>query len=212
MTKNSWLMITAICTLTGASLAAAQPGHGGRFEKFDTNGDGVVTSQEAEAAALAHFSEADANKDGKVTADERKAAHERKRDEHFSDRDANDNGVLERSEVPRMPEEFFTKLDTDKSGGLSQVEMQAFGPGHHKGKHGDKGMRGDSDGDGVVTKAEALAKAKEMLTKFDTNKDGKVTREEAQAFMASDGHGRCDKGEHGQGHGRGPGAATTKSL
>ena len=77
MKKNSWLMISAICTLTGASLAAAQPGqHGGRFEKFDANKDGVVTTQEVEAAALAKFNEADTNKDGKVTPEERKAVHE----------------------------------------------------------------------------------------------------------------------------------------
>jgi Ca2+-binding EF-hand superfamily protein len=198
MKKNSWLMISAICTLTGASLAAAQPGHGGRFEKFDANKDGVVTAQEVEAAALARFNEADANKDGKVTAEERKAVHEQKREDRFADRDANDNGVLERSEVAKMPEEFFTKLDTDKSGSLSKAEMEGFGHGRRHGKHGDKGMRFDSDGDGAVSKAEALSKAKEMMTKFDTNKDGKVTKDEAAAFMASHkgrfGGGHCDHG------------------
>jgi Ca2+-binding EF-hand superfamily protein len=199
MKKNSWLMISAICTLTGASLAAAQPGHGGRFEKFDANKDGVVTSQEVEAAALARFNETDTNKDGKVTAEERKAAHESKREQKFEDRDANDNGLLERSEVQRMPEEFFSRLDTDKSGSLSPAEMQAFGHGRHGGKHGGKAMHADSNGDGALTKAEALAKAKEMMTKFDTNSDGKVTQAEAKAFMESHrgrfGHGDCSKGK-----------------
>ncbi len=206
MKKNGWLIISAICTLTGASQAAAQPGrHGGHFEKFDANKDGVVTTQEVEAAALARFNESDTNKDGKVTAEERKAAHQRKGDEHFADRDANDDGVLDRSEVSRMPEQFFTKHETDKSGTLSQAEMQASGHGRRGGKHGDRGKHADSDGDGALSKAEALAKAKQMMTKFDTNSDGKVTREEAKAFMEAR-HGSCEHGKHG------PRAGAQKTL
>ena len=45
------------------------------FEMADSNHDGRVSLQEAEAAALAHFDRADANHDGKITPDEREAAH-----------------------------------------------------------------------------------------------------------------------------------------
>ncbi len=203
MKKNSWLIISAICTLTGASLAAAQPGHGGHFEKFDANNDGVVTTQEVEAFALARFNKADANKDGKVTAEERKALRDQRREDKFADRDANGNGVLERSEVAKMPDALFEKLDTDKSGSLSPAELEAFGPGHHRGKHAGKRGHFGSDGDGAVSKAEALSKAKKMMAKFDTNGDGKVTKEEAAAFMASHkgrfGHGgHCEHGGEGK--------------
>ena len=41
------------------------------FEMADTNHDGRVSLQEAEAAALAHFDKADLNHDGRITPDER---------------------------------------------------------------------------------------------------------------------------------------------
>jgi len=51
-------------------------GFGGHlFEMADSNHDGRVSLQEAEAAALAHFDRADANHDGKITPDEREQAH-----------------------------------------------------------------------------------------------------------------------------------------
>jgi Ca2+-binding EF-hand superfamily protein len=47
-------------------------GFGARlFEIADTNHDGRVSLQEAEAAALAHFDRADLNHDGRITPDER---------------------------------------------------------------------------------------------------------------------------------------------
>lgn len=43
----------------------------------------------------------------------------------------------------------------------------------------------DTNRDGVVTKAEFLAKAERHFGMADTNKDGKITREEMQAQQAS---------------------------
>lgn len=55
-------------------------GFGGRmFEMADTNKDGRVTLQEAQAAALQHFDMADANRDGQITPDERRQMHQRMR-------------------------------------------------------------------------------------------------------------------------------------
>lgn len=55
---------------------------GHMFEMADTNKDGRVTLQEAQAAALQHFDMADANRDGQITPDERRQLHERMRSEH----------------------------------------------------------------------------------------------------------------------------------
>jgi Ca2+-binding EF-hand superfamily protein len=58
-------------------------------------------------------------------------------------------------------------------------------------EHGDKGARGakmfekqDTNGDGVITEEEFVARAKEHFTMMDGNKDGKVTKEESEAAFA----------------------------
>lgn len=62
---------------------------------------------------------------------------------------------------------------------------------HHEGMHDGEGKKGhkggkmfmhmDTDGDGVVSKAEFLAKSEERFAKMDADGDGKVTQEEAKA-------------------------------
>lgn len=50
------------------------------------------------------------------------------------------------------------------------------GDGHHKGQ---KMMeRVDTNGDGVISKAEFMAKHEEMFVKMDADKDGELTKEE----------------------------------
>ena len=44
----------------------------------------------------------------------------------------------------------------------------------------EKHMSHDSDGDGMISESEFLAKAKERFAKMDANDDGKISREEAQ--------------------------------
>lgn len=61
--------------------------------------------------------------------------------------------------------------------------------GGEKGKHGPRGaehfmQKIDTDKDGKVSKAEWNAKGDAMFNESDTNKDGFITREEAQAFHA----------------------------
>ena len=51
------------------------------FAMADTNKDGRVALQEAQAAALQHFDMADADRDGMVTRDERRQMRQRMRDE-----------------------------------------------------------------------------------------------------------------------------------
>ena len=52
------------------------------FEMADSNRDGRVSLQEAEAAALAHFDRVDLNHDGKITPEERQQAHQLRHGEH----------------------------------------------------------------------------------------------------------------------------------
>ncbi|MDB4989069.1 MAG: EF-hand domain pair family protein [Myxococcaceae bacterium] len=193
MTKNKLLMVSVLSALTASSAALAQPGGAGHFAKLDTNSDGVVTTAELEAGAVSRFTSADANHDGKVTADEMKAAFAQHKQERFTERDANHDGVLQRSEVPKMPDAAFTKLDVDKSGTLSSTELQNGHLGHH-GKGDLKKLPGDADGDGVVTKSEAVAGADKLAKQLDSNGDGKLSQDElAKGPWHHGGHG----GHHG---------------
>ena len=195
MTKNKWLLVSVLSVVSGVGgLAAAQPGGSGRFEKLDTNGDGVVTSAEMQTGLLERWTKADSNQDGKVTAEEMKAQFAAHKQERFGKRDSNGNGVLERTEVEKMPADVFTKLDADKSGTLSPAEL-ASGHFEHggKGPGGEhKGLPGDADNDGSVTKAEAVAGAQKLVAHMDKNGDGSLTKDEL-------GHGRGGHGCHHDG-------------
>ncbi|SFK38414.1 hypothetical protein [Methylophaga sulfidovorans] len=59
----------------------------GYFAHIDTNGDGVITKDEATTAALKRFEKMDANGDGQVTKEEAKAAHKKYKDEKRSCKD-----------------------------------------------------------------------------------------------------------------------------
>lgn len=81
---------------------------------------------------------------------------------------------------------------------------------------GDRGQRGermkaaDKDGDGAISKAEADAAGMTRLSKnfdkLDTNKDGKLTRDEMK--MARQEHRGEHKGEHKGAHKHGATPAT----
>ena len=48
---------------------------------------------------------------------------------------------------------------------------------------GQHGMRGDGNGDGVVTRVEAQAKSAEMFARMDANSDGKIDAADREARM-----------------------------
>ncbi|MEZ5690239.1 MAG: hypothetical protein R3D71_01065 [Rickettsiales bacterium] len=54
--------------------------HAKKWEKIDTNKDGVITKEEAQAFHDKKFKMKDANGDGKITKDEWQAHHEAKRE------------------------------------------------------------------------------------------------------------------------------------
>ena len=218
MTKNKWLCMYVVSALSGASAAAAQA-HGSPhdLEKLDANADGVITSAEFETAAVDRFSKSDTNHDGKVSADEMKAGfgdpkmaavmHE---SDMFTKSDANHDGKLDKGELPKMPAAMFKKLDTDKSGALSAAEMQKHpdmqgkpAGGMHP-EHEMKGLPGDANNDGALTKPEAQAEAQKMFKQLDANGDGKLSKEELAKMHGAHGEGPHGMGMHGEGpHGEG---------
>ena len=92
----SVLAAMAMSTVTFAEPAStddmAKHDKKGYFAHIDTNGDGVITKEEATAAALKRFEKMDANGDGQVTKEEAKAAHKKhKGDKRPSCKDKKEN-------------------------------------------------------------------------------------------------------------------------
>ena len=98
--------------------------------------------------------------------------------------DTNGDGLISRAEAAALPRlaERFEQIDANRDGQVSFEELRAA-RGHGKHGHGHGGMMKhlDADGDGKVSKAEALTAAEKRFDRADADQDGFITREEAQA-------------------------------
>ena len=101
--------------------------------------------------------------------------------------DTNSDGLISRSEAAALPRlaEHFDEIDANRDGQVSFEELRAF-HGKRHGEHGKAMMkRIDADGDGKVSRAEALAAAAARFDAADSNKDGFLTPEEMKAAHQS---------------------------
>lgn len=144
-----------------------------RMMMFDKNGDGVLTKDEVPERMAGIFARADKNGDGKITADELKST---------ASTQSGPNGRVERGgNVTRM-DPILSALDTDHDGIISAAEIAAA-PASLKTL--------DKNGDGVLSADEIRPRqqtpadrAEHFFEEWDTNKDGKITVEEAPERMA----------------------------
>lgn len=88
------LMTAGLAAAAAGSAAEAAKGKG-MFDRVDTNGDGTITREEAQAARGAHFARLDTNGDGMISAEEFGA----RTDDHFSRMDLNGDGEVTREEA-----------------------------------------------------------------------------------------------------------------
>lgn len=102
---------------------------------------------------------------------------------HADEIDLDKDKVISRAEIVGEATKAFAGYDTNNDDKLSATELSARGgsrsamggflKGHSK--------EIDRDGDGIVTRSEAVGNAERMFAKMDKNGDGKITQEEMEA-------------------------------
>lgn len=147
---------SADCPALGAGPAGPRGGNGAaamqeRLKAADTNADGFISLEEAQAALpglAAHFAAIDTDGDGRISLAEIEAAHQARharghRGQGWKKWDANGDGVLTREEVANAPRlsQDFDAIDTDRSGTLSAEELRAA----HQ-RHAGRGIPGKPAG------------------------------------------------------------------
>lgn len=126
--------------------------------------------------------------------DAREARHEQKRERAaamFAEADSNHDGRISKSEWQaaqlRKSNERFQKLDLDRNGSLTREEMQQVRERHKGARHGAMRERLrslDTDGDQQLSRAEIgdrMPKLAQDFDRIDSNRDGKLSREEMRA-------------------------------
>lgn len=78
--KKVAITAVALTTALFAGTAFANKDWEDKFDKIDTNKDGVISKQEFDAHNNEWFTKMDTNKDGSISKDEKKAAKEAKKE------------------------------------------------------------------------------------------------------------------------------------
>lgn len=102
---------------------------------------------------------------------------------HANEIDLNKDEIISRDEIVGEATKAFAGYDANNDGKLSAAELS--------GRGGSRSAMGgflkghsqeiDRDGDGIVTRAEAVGNAERMFVKMDENADGKITLDEIEA-------------------------------
>lgn len=159
----------------------------------DANGDGALTKAEVTAGLDKAFAKLDANRDGQVTQEERQALRQMRLDDRFAKLDTDRNGQISKAEFQAARDarkEARKDLRGERRG--DQVGRHGGHHGHH-GRGGGMGLMGgrgaDADKNGVLTRAEFMARPMAMFDRADANKDGKMTADEMKAARPARGMG-----------------------
>jgi Ca2+-binding EF-hand superfamily protein len=185
----------ALAGAAGLALAQDSSRERGQFGMFqaDSNNDGVLTRQEFDAGRDTRFARLDADNNGQLTREEMRAMrgeHADRGDRHGRHRggmhglrsaDANNDGNITRDEFLAGPLEHFNRLDADHNGVISTAEMPRRSERSERGDRSERRASRDANGDRQISREEFASMGSGMFDRLDTNNDGQVTREEAQA-------------------------------
>lgn len=156
-----WVLLAAGAMVGGCAtvkdtvgdLTGAGPG----VSSLDSNGDGVISADEAQEnpAVAASFEEIDTNRDQNINPAELRAAYTGVAEVDFEKLDYNGDGVLTEREAQQSPpslHESFGRVDADGDGNVSEAEYRAA----RLNLLGETEFAAfDTDGDGVIDKQEA---------------------------------------------------------
>jgi hypothetical protein len=138
--------LAALLLLGTAALAQTQTPGGHFVTNWDTDGDGIVSLQEATTRRDDIFTTFDADEDGKLSAPE------------------------------------YDQFDAARANDQAQMQKgKGHGKGHGKGMGEEDGMQrafNDTDGDGLVARAEFMARVPDWFAMMDSNGDGGVTTDD----------------------------------
>jgi Ca2+-binding EF-hand superfamily protein len=123
---------TVALTMTiGISMTAAHDGSSDFIERFDQNGDGVITIEEFTGPER-HFDRLDSNGDGAIDGDETPQGPPHgpppSPEEMLAEFDEDGDGLLSLSEFPG-PDDHFELMDSDGDGAISSEELADGRPG-----------------------------------------------------------------------------------
>lgn len=166
-------LATAIALSTTVTTAHGNPEK--LLAQFDLNQDGQIGLDEVQLVHSERFSAADSDGNGVLTAAELQAAkaaeHQERLTQHFDKLDSDADGVLTEAELPLQG----VRLDSDGDGAITVEEFQALPPrGQH---HPNPLERLDNDGDGMISEAEFVNNVP-LFDHLDTDEDGIITPEE----------------------------------
>jgi Ca2+-binding EF-hand superfamily protein len=175
---------------------------------LDTDGDGEISAEEMQQAS-ASLKKLDKNSDGKLTGDEIRPQFGGRGGpggfgggrgpggEEMANRlmefDADKDGKLTKAELPERMQGMLERGDADKDGALTRDEIVKMsqgeggfggGPGGFGGGRGfGRGEGGGGRGEGGRGRFGDPAAFVDRLMELDTDKDGKLSREELSKFQ-----------------------------
>ena len=114
--------VSTLAMAQAAPNGAAERGGGGMM-RADADGDGVVTWAEAQAAATERFQKLDTNRDGVLSGDEMKAGPMGGRG--LGKMDADGDGKITLAQFVERSKARFDRVDANHDGRLDAAELQA---------------------------------------------------------------------------------------